>query len=359
MTIEIYPKGNEQIERNFQNIYKNVIPKDNSKQIELKDYEIIEEPKKKTYLQNWSAYNQAQTSEKFMFLQIINLLVKSLRIKQYVKKDGRPPLSIEDMIQSCVIKTYNQFSSRRTIGELEVSKALKYIKIKPHFNSINNYMNDGNITRHLQEIIKLSSISLANIEKSVAIDASGISTFCKDKWVSIRLNHKKHRNYKKLHIICGNKTNIIISANVTEGNVSDITQFEPLIQNISRKYNIEKFTADSGYLSRKSVQTLKDMGMDPYIKPKKNTRALSKGYPAWNKMIHLFHDKEDEFRKHYHLRSNVESTFSAMKRIFNPFVKSKKPIAQQNEILCKVISYNISVLIKAVFNLGIELDFTQ
>ena len=40
-------------------------------------------------------------------------------------------------------------------------------------------------------------------------------------------------------------------------------------------------------------------------------------------MFHYFQFRQEEFLRHYHKRSNVESTFSAIKRKFGPDVRSK------------------------------------
>lgn len=56
----------------------------------------------------------------------------------------------------------------------------------------------------------------------------------------------------------------------------------------------------------------------------------------------------------YHKRSNVESTFSMLKRKFGAYVRSKKPVAQTNEILCKVLYHNLSVLVHSIYELGLE-----
>ena len=61
--------------------------------------------------------------------------------------------------------------------------------------------------------------------------------------------------------------------------------------------------------------------------------------------------------EHYHKRSNVESTFGAIKKKFGESVKSKNRTAQENELLCKLIAYNITVLIHSMFELGITPDF--
>jgi len=65
----------------------------------------------------------------------------------------------------------------------------------------------------------------------------------------------------------------------------------------------------------------------------------------------------DEFMSHYHKRSNVESTFSMMKRKFGDSLRSKTDVAMINETLCKVLCHNIVVLIHEMHELGIEPTF--
>ena len=60
---------------------------------------------------------------------------------------------------------------------------------------------------------------------------------------------------------------------------------------------------------------------------------------------------------HYNKRSNAESVFSSVKRKFGGSVRSKLPIAQQNEVLCKFVAHNLSVLVHSIFELGIEPTF--
>jgi hypothetical protein len=56
---------------------------------------------------------------------------------------------------------------------------------------------------------------------------------------------------------------------------------------------------------------------------------------------------------HYHKRSNVESTFSAIKRKFGADVVSKNPNAMVAEVLCKIICHNLTCLIQEQEALGI------
>ena len=287
------------------------------------------QPSKRRYVQNWSAYNQAQTKEKFMSLKILHEAVESIGIKTYGKSRGRPPFELKDMIKCCCIKVFNGFSARRTIPELEIAHILRYISKKPHFNSIINYMNNPYITSFLKEIITKLSIPLAPYEKRFAIDATGFSTFNRDKWVKVRLQHVRHRDYKKLNAFCGVYTNIITSAKVTNGKEADSPHFRELLHNIAKDFKIKEVSADAGYLSRDNAEAVEEIGAKPFIMPKKNTTTKRGGLSAWGRMIRLFQQNESKFR------------------------------IQENEILCKVICHNISVLVSAVFELGLDLNYLQ
>ena len=60
------------------------------------------------------------------------------------------------------------------------------------------------------------------------------------------------------------------------------------------------------------------------------------------------------FSQHYHKRSNVETTFSMMKRKFGDGLRSKTDVAMVNETLCKILCHNLVVLIHEMCELGID-----
>ncbi|MCS7094122.1 MAG: transposase [Candidatus Aenigmarchaeota archaeon] len=263
------------------------------------------------------------------------------------------------MIKCCCIKVFNCFSSRRTISELQLAYALGYIKTIPHFNSINNYMNNPEITQYFEQLYKILAFPLVEVESIFAIDSTGFSLPHKVKWLEIRLKGKWRysKDYKKLHIITGVNTNIVTAVKITEGYKHDIKEFEPLVRETAKKFRIKEICADTGYLSRKNCDIAHEIGAIPFILPKKDTRIKSRGSYNWLRMVRLWHDNLELFKQHYHKRSNVESTFSMIKRKFLSFVRSKTDIAQTNELLCKVICHNASVLVNSIFELGIELNF--
>ena len=50
----------------------------------------------------------------------------------------------------------------------------------------------------------------------------------------------------------------------------------------------------------------------------------------------------------------METAFSMIKAKFGESVRAKTPVAQINEVLCKVLCHNICVLVQSIYELGIE-----
>ena len=71
-------------------------------------------------------------------------------------------------------------------------------------------------------------------------------------------------------------------------------------------------------------------------------------------MYDYYLNRRAEFLKRYHKRSNIESTFSMVKRKFGNNLKTKTLTGNTNEILCKAICHNIVVLIHEMNELGIN-----
>jgi hypothetical protein len=111
-------------------------------------------------------------------------------------------------------------------------------------------------------------------------------------------------------------------------------------------------SADKGYGSLSTTDAITRVGATPFIAFKGNATGGIGG--TWEKMFHYFQFKREEFLQHYHKRSNVESTFSMMKRKFGDSLRSKTDVAMVNETLCKVLCHNLVVLIHEMYELGID-----
>ena len=157
----------------------------------------------------------------------------------------------------------------------------------------------------------------------------------------------------------GVKTNIVTSIAITDGNSNDSPQFGPLTRKTARGFEIGEVTADMAYSSRLNLQTVANVGGKAYIPFKKSATGKAGDSTLWKKMYHYFQLNREEFMEHYHKRSNIEATNAAIKRKFGETLKSKNPTAQVNELLAKIVAYNLTVVIHEMYENGINPDFLK
>jgi len=158
--------------------------------------------------------------------------------------------------------------------------------------------------------------------------------------------------WMKAHIMSGVKTNIITGVEVTEGTASDSKQFKYLVADTAKNFQIREISADKAYSSRENLKQIKDIGAMPYIPFKINSKPTSRGLPFWNKMWHYYNLHKEDFLKHYHKRSNVESTMNMIKAKFGSSLRSRARDAQVSELLAKVLCHNICVVIQEMHEIG-------
>lgn len=160
-------------------------------------------PPRKTYSQDWIAYDKAQTCEKAEFQYLLAELCKGIGEPSQTK--GRPKLPLEDMIFSCVYKVYSTFSLRRFHTDLTEAHKKKFLVRPPHYKSISRYFSDEVLTPYLKMLIEESSLPLIGIEKNFAVDASGLGTSGGFTWLHAKYTEPRLINKKdwlKIHICC-------------------------------------------------------------------------------------------------------------------------------------------------------------
>jgi transposase len=177
-------------------------------------------------------------------------------------------------------------------------------------------------------------------------------------WREEKHGEKRQKKWLKVHAMVGVKTHVVIDARVLEANSPDSPQFEPLLRGtFEAGFRPSVTVADKGYLSRDNYTLAEELGAPALIPFKSNSTGAGQGSAAWRKAYHLFQANREEFDCRYHLRSNVESAFSALKRKFGEHVRSRTHVAQVNEILCKLICYNLTVVVHEMFESGISAEF--
>ena len=322
---------------------------------------------RKTYPQVWPAYNMAQTQEKAQFLYLLRQLCQG--IGEPAQMNGRPRLPLEDMIFAMAFKVYSTVSGRRFMTDLRDAHKRNYISQLPCYNSIFNYFESEVLTPYLEMLIEESSLPLAAIEKDFAIDSSGLSTgihqrWVEHKWGAVRaeftdIEDVTRRDWIKVHLACGVKTNIVTAVKVTDNHFADSPQFKGLVDATAQNFTMDEVSADKAYLSTDNLKAVFNNSAMPYIPFKINStvREDKRQSDLWKRMYHYFSYNTERFMQHYHKRSNVETTFSMIKAKFGDKLRSKTKTAQINEALCKVLCHNICCLIQSMYELGLKPKF--
>jgi transposase len=316
---------------------------------------------KKTYKQEWPAYNAAQVNEKDEFQKLLHELCKG--VGEPSQTMGRPRLPFEDMIFAAAFKVYSTVSGRRFMSDLRDAHGKGYISKLPCYNSIFNYFENEALTPYLKMLIEESSLPLQAIESDFAVDSSGFSTSRFVQWVQAKHHNPKlmeQRDWVKVHLMCGVKTNIVTSIEITDRYASDSPQFKGLVEATGQNFTMSEVSADKAYLSADNLQTVIDHHAMPYIPFKSNSAPAHRSKnPTWRRMYHYFCYNQKWFMQQYHKRSNVETTFHMIKSKFGDSLRSKTETAQINEALCKVLCHNICCLIQSMFELNLKPEFWE
>lgn len=310
---------------------------------------------KVTYKQDWPAYNAAQTHEKERVEGLLRGLCDG--IQQPPQGKGRPRAPLSDMVFAAVMKIYGTMSGRRSATDLRGCKERGHVKMAAHYNTTFKYLGDAALTPILKSLIEESALPLKSIETDFAIDGTGFSTCNYVRWYDAKYGREmKAHTWLKAHLMCGVKTNIVTSCEVTEGNMADSPEFAGLLAATkARGFDIQEVSADKGYVSKFNSAAVLLAGATPYIPFKSN--STGEGAEFWRKLFHFYQFRRAEFLAHYHKRSNIESTNWMNKSKFGAALRSKGFTAQKNELLCKVLCHNLAVLVLSIYELGIDPTF--
>jgi transposase len=331
-----------------------------TKTIDSKGNTTITQTKHITYSQDWPNYTKAQTEEGRLFKVLLKDLVENIPEEPYVF--GRPRYPLKEALFCAIDKVYSMQSSRRAYSRYKDAEGKAQIIKAPNYNLINKTLNKEGITPILSKLLMLTAMPLKAVETNFAVDSTGFRTSQFSDYCEKKHNTKPQHEWIKAHLIIGVKTNVVASARVMEEHSADSPQFIPLVEEtVSMGFTMDEISADKAYNSINNYNAVQTAGGTAYIPYRSNTTALANtGNKArlWRKMFHYFQLNQDDFMQHYHLRSNVESTNMAIKAKLGDSVKSKNFTARANEVLCKLIAYNITVLISAMYELKIDPKLT-
>lgn len=314
--------------------------------------------KRTTYKQDWPAYDAAQKSEKHRFQVMLRDLCQSIPEPPASPEGGRPSLPQRDAIFSACFKVYSTVSGRRFACDLQDACDKGHIERAPSYTKIARVFESQETFDILKALVIRSALPLKAVETNFACDSSGFSGCRYDRWFDHKYGSpmkKVLRAWVKCHVMIGVKTNVVTAVEIHGQHANDGVQLPSLVETTAQQFKVNDVTADLAYSSHDNLLNVALCGGNAVIPFKHNASHGQGG--MWSKMLAYFHIHREEFLKRYHLRSNVESTFSMIKRKFGDSVRSKTDVAMKNEVLAKLVCHNICCVNQEAHELGIDPGF--
>lgn len=307
--------------------------------------------KRVTYPQAWASYNAAQVNESKYFQILLADLCKTLPAPE--PKPGRPKTKPADAAFAAIFKVYSTMSARRFMGDMTTAKEEGHVSKIPAFNTILDWFDTDEATAVLEDFVTQSALPLAGVEDSFAIDATGFSGCRYVRWYDEKYGQSKQEiAWIKLHAVIGTKTNAVVAVKITNKFGADPTQLPSLAHDTAMTFNMKELSADKAYATQKNCEAVEALGAQFY--PAFKRSASGKAGGAYGRTYHLMQLNREEYDRHYHKRSNAESAFSSIKRKFGAELKSKTDRAMKNECIAKIVAYNVTCVIAAMYELGVS-----
>ena len=303
--------------------------------------------KKKRWPRDEVLYNKVQESEFLNFFEFVRYLTN------YVCKERK----MKSMIQCLLIwRKFPNLSVRRARGFLLLLRRFDIISIDiPCFKTLSNYNENNSLQIILDKLIEKSSKPLSIIEHDFATDSTGIRTQLFSTWFSLRCKKRiRRRDHLTVHTTIGVKSGIVTALNIGINQGKDNKIFREHVDKTSENFKINEWSGDGMYWCKKNCRKVSERGGKPYFKCKSSWNGKQDGFPSWKEMNKDFVENKEDYDKHYHKRSNVESTNHSKKALHGNSVYSRLPSARINEETLRWINHNISVLNRAMYEWNIN-----
>lgn len=309
---------------------------------------------------DFRAIDAAQQAEELEFDGVLwNLLQQVEEPARPIGKPGRPSIPLRTQLFHAVRKVQLGKSSRAAHGLIKLTSVGpdRLLGDLPNFTVPSRLLNRPGTADLLLQLIELSALPLRQLEDggTVAVDSTGFSTTVRGAYSSEKHNPGKRHRWVKGHFIIGTRTHAILAVAVTDERGADSPQFIGLVRKaVEAGFRPAICVADRAYVSRDAYNTLAELGIDGYLPFREGMTGKSLGSRTYHRKFVEWSTQRAKFDERYHARSNIESTNAALKAKLQEGLRSKNPEARFNEVLVKVLAYNIGVLIGESYRSGLD-----
>jgi len=284
-----------------------------------KNFKYPEQEHRKTY---WQNYTLSRINDIKSILVFIRKSVDSIFIDENLDKVGRPSVNTKHLAKAILFCEAVGIPERQAQGWLEIMGLFIGIPEKLDDRVIGKAYENPEVIRILKKVFEKTKSS----NRILAGDGTGLERSRKDNYESTK--KKKTGQYM---------TSIIDSREIVQAyDISGIQECQIMHELIK---NVKGITLclDAGFNDRKLVSKISQLGMKPYIFPKKSNNINGDIY--WQKMYLDFYYDTINWLKNYHQRSHTESFHSSFKRTFGIITKLKF-CSKFTQVCARIIIHN-------------------
>jgi transposase len=269
---------------------------------------------------NWSAYTQAQIDDVKNMLRFIREKVDETHYLSVPGKVGRPLTDPKILAKAILLAEFLGSPERPAEGWISVLGPAVGIFQELDDRVIGEAYDHPEVLHILKQVFEKNK----NSDRRLSADGTGLES-------------SRKQNYETMKKTDTSLTSIVDSREIVQAFDASGEHERSALHKLINLVDGDSLRADAGFIDRDLVNKIVELGMKPYIFPKKNT--LLNGSLAWKNMyLELLYDVMTWLTE-YHQRSHTESFHSSFKRR-NPIIRKRRNIAKLNQITARIIIHN-------------------
>ncbi len=263
-------------------------------------------------------------------------IIRNARIPKSFSKKNNNVFSNEKHIIMQVLMQKEKKHYRDMPDFLELLRNEIGLKKMPHFTTINKFVLRVKPCWFEQLIAQIIS---AIESEMAAIDGTGFSLNHRSRYFCTIAGERKE--FMQFNACAELKNKLITAVKIRRKKRHESIDVNSLMRKSAKQLKIGYFLADKAYDSEKNHELAEKYGAR-LIAPLRDNGKIpvrrTKGY----------HRKQlrREFPKGiYKNRVIIEGIFSALKRRYGELIYSKKFVSEKNELLCRVLAYDLGIMV--------------
>jgi len=298
---------------------------------------------------DWVRYRRFLRNSWSSVLPLLGRLVRSTAPPYSVRPPGtpgRPPTPPRDVVRFLLLRALGHWSYDQTHAVLAALPSLarqlgfRHLPAAPTVAAWASSVPASYLTDLLGRLARRIP---TEGRPNAAGDGTGLSLHRWEQWRNPCRGSGAHRAFLKLHALVVTRAQFpyFLAARVTDDRTNDVTELPALLALLPRGRRLGNVALDRGYVSRENARVIAEHGGRPVIALRKNiTRTRSGGVGAWRAMVYDQFRHRREFACRYRRRAVIEGVFGAFKDRFGTWIRSRRPRAQEVEVLTRTVAWN-------------------